>query len=300
MKRRIAIVDTGFDKSHRKIQEMWDGFDYEIIDLLAGGEYHPHGTLVANFAMRPFDNDDMRGQVKFLHIRAGDVNGRFPSSAIFEAFNIVEERGCTAVNCSWGGPKPGLPIHEEMAERILALADKGVAWHWAAGNEGDYYPDDDMSMPQGLLRRGNGTYSWASMSKQGVPSFYSGDGQKVWMSMWAENRPVHGADGLINSFSGTSGACPLGCGLCEAALSLAWAKDYAELERIFVTEAIHLTKKDDRWVPYRNPETGEKWHPKPGYGSLEHNYQRLTEHARCRPQRVPAAAVRWLNFTRIG
>ncbi|MDP2895023.1 MAG: S8/S53 family peptidase [bacterium] len=300
MKRIVAVIDTGFDDSSAKVRKMWEGFSYEKIDLCGGGLYHSHGTLVAMLCFRPFDNDMLRDSVHFVHIRCGDSNGQFSEDNINRAFDLLWQKNATAVNCSWGGPKPADDSHRRMAEKILSIADGGVAFHFAAGNDGDSNPDDDISMPQSLLRRGQGTFLWGALAKAGKPASFSSDGEKLFASMWGSDRPAHGPDGLIAGVSGTSFASPTGCGMCEAMMAMGNFATYAELEDYLWRSAIHMTQTEAGiWIPYIDPVTGEPWHPKVGRGSEEHLFQGLTVNSRCRPQKVPAAAVRWFNFRRL-
>ena len=299
MKRTIAILDTGLPDT-AAIRKLWRGFSFERLDLCGGGNYHPHGSLVANLCFRPFDTDQLRDTVHFIHIRCGDEKGQFSEDNINRAFDLLWQKNATSANCSWGGPPPADESHRRMAEKILAIADGGVAFHFAAGNDGDSNPDDDISMPQSLLRRGTGTYLWGALEKEGKPAWFSSDGMKLFASMWGADRPAHGPDGLIAGVSGTSFASPTGCGMCEALLALEQFPSYEALEENMIAVAINLTKKKDgTWTEYQDPETGIKWHPKVGAGSLEHFFQGLTASARCRPVKVPAAAVRWFNFRRL-
>ena len=299
MERTIAILDTGLAET-AAVERLWRGFSFERVDL-CGGDYHPHGTLVASLAMRPFDNDVLRDSVHFVHIRCGDAQGRFSEENIYRALDMIWDKDATAVNCSWGGPKPTDESHIKMAEKILSICDGGVAFHFAAGNEDTQDLDEDMSRPQALLRRGQGTYLWGALEKEGKPAWFSSDGDKLFASMWGSDRPAHGPDGLIASVSGTSFASPTGCGMCEAMLALEMFSDYDALEQNLVAVAINLTKTSEgAWSEYKDPETGIKWHPKTGAGSLEYLFQELTVSARCRPQRIPKTAARWFNFRKIG
>ena len=296
--RTIAIIDTGLMET-AAIKALWRGFSYERVDL-CGGDYHPHGTLVASLAMRPFDNEALRDSVHFEHIRCGDAQGQFSEDSIHRALDMIWDKNATAVNCSWGGPKPTTEAHIKMAEKILAICDGGVAFHFAAGNEDNQDLDEDMSRPQALLRRGQGTYLWGALEKEGKPAWFSSDGDKLFASMWGSDRPVHGSDGLIAGVSGTSFASPSGCGLCEALLARRALSNYEDVEDYLMWSATNLTQNDGgEWVPYVNPETGEPWHPKVGFGSVEHIFQELTEESRCRPQRIPKTAARWFNFRRL-
>lgn len=300
MKRIIAIIDTGFDDSSDAMRRLWEGFTYETIDLIGGGSYHPHGTMVANFAMRPFDSDQLRSSVHFIHIRAGNSAGEFPMGAIHDALDLLWEKNCTACNCSWGGPKPTTEQHLALAEKIFGICDGGVAFHWAAGNEDTNDLDEDMSRPQALLRQGDGTFLWGALNKDGTAPPWSSDGDKLWACLWAAQVPIHAPDGAIAITDGTSFASPKGCALCEAMLATGMAVDYLDLQSLMVDLAIHLTKSaSGGYVPYLHPELGSSWHPKFGYGSLEHLYQGLTANARCRIPEGALPAVRWFNFRRV-
>lgn len=299
VKRTIAIIDTGWADT-AAMRKLWRGFSFECVDLVGGGAYHVHGSMVANLAMRPFDTDQLRDSVHFVHIRAGDGNGSFSEEGITAALDMLWDKGVTACNCSWGGPPPADESHRRMAQKILSIADGGVAFHFAAGNDGDTNPDDDISMPQSLLRRGQGTFLWGALEKTGVPAWFSSDGHNLFASMWGSDRPTHGSDGLIAGVSGTSFASPTGCGLCEALMALGTFASYTELEDYLWASAIHMTQAGDgSWQPYVDPVTGEPWHPKVGRGSEEHLFQGLTINSRCRPVKVPAAAVKWFNFRRL-
>lgn len=299
MVRTIAIIDTGLADTP-EVNKLWRGFSYERIELVGGGQYHPHGTMVANLCFRPFDTDALREQVRFLHIRCGDGNGQFSEDNIYRAFDLLWQRDCTACNCSWGGPKPTDDSHIRMAQKILDICDGGVTFHWAAGNEDNQDLDEDLSRPQALLRRGQGTFLWGALEKEGKPAWFSSDGSVLFASMWGSDRPTHGPDGKIAGVSGTSFASPSGCGMCEALIASGAFVDYEDVEDYLTFAAKNLTQDaDGNWVPYSNPETGESWHPKVGFGSVEHIFQELTASSRCRPQRIPKTAEMWFNYRRL-
>lgn len=313
-KRIIAILDTGFDDHHPSIRALWEGFEYRKHDLLSGGDLHAHGTMVANFLMRPFDVDNLRDKVVFHHIRVGDSEGRFSMGAVQEGFRLVRELGCTAFNCSWGASDYDVPEMEdpakyegpyrEVAEWIQETIDAGAVGNFASGNsDSNIIPggdlDDDVAYPQRLFTRGGKTLIWGSVTIDGYASQWSSDGSMVFACFWADHTPILDPGGNLVVTSGTSFASPKGCGLCESLMASGAHPDYAALEKAAVEQAVHLTYKDGQPVDYVNPETGEKYHNKFGFGTLESCWQAATRESRSRPSKpVALPRIHWINFVR--
>lgn len=308
---RIAVIDTGLlDTS--SIRKQWDGFSYNRTSLLNEPASHEHGSLVASVLMRAFDNDEWREKVHFTHIQAGDRQGYFKASTLFQALEILRQGEFTEVNCSFGQPDFDDPqlenpdeywgVLREVADQFMELVQEGVYIHAAAGNSdsleipgGD--ADEDVNYPQRLYPLGNGTYVWGSIRRDGVASQHSSDGLNKMGCYWAEDFPILGPDGKWVKSTGDSFACPKGC-----ALSAIWRTIWVNsLDEVLKQEAIHKTTlSDGTVVDYKNPVTGKAFHIKHGHGHLENEWQTYGKLARHLPKRVVTRRdFKVLNFRKV-
>ena len=317
-KRIITIIDTGL-KETQAIERLWDGFEFYRHDLLGGGVYHEHGTLVGNINMLAWDTDEFRDKAEWHHIRAGNQNGQFMSLVLKEAFTLALDLKTTGMNNSWGASDLDLPelenpddyqgIFRTIAEEyIQPLLDAGVVIHAAAGNSDDRQVrggdlDPDVNYPWRLFNRGE-VLVWGSTQASGFASDWSSDGKQLSGVFVGENLELKNASGEYVTASGTSFCSPQACAVWELDRYRSPELSAKNLRKLWAEAAVHLTQPSPGlWVDYVNPITGEKWHEKFGWGSHNKRWQKATAQSRSRPQRLRIMPqdrkIRYHDFRRI-
>ena len=162
----IGVVDTGIAYDHPDLEpNMWintgeiphDGLDNDgngLIDDVHGYDFvnndpdpmdapfspggNPgHGTHVAGTIAAVGNNGlgltGVMHTAKLMALKAGDVNGSFPLSAILQAEDYARVKGARAINASFG--RSGGPCSQAEYATLSALNTAGVMVLVAAGNE---------------------------------------------------------------------------------------------------------------------------------------------------------------------
>ncbi|MBI3806191.1 MAG: S8 family serine peptidase [Nitrospirae bacterium] len=160
----IGVVDTGIAYDHPDLApNMWintgespnDGLDNDgngFIDDVNGYDFvnndpdpmdppdpqgNPgHGTHVAGTIAAVGNNGlgitGVMHTAKLMALKAGDVNGSFPLSAILQAADYARMNGARAINASFG--RSGGPCSQAEYDMVSALNTAGVMLLVAAGN----------------------------------------------------------------------------------------------------------------------------------------------------------------------
>jgi subtilisin family serine protease len=162
----IGVVDTGIAYDHPDLaQNMWinsgeipnDGIDNDangFIDDVNGydfvnGDSDPmdapfspggnpgHGTHVAGTIAAAGDNGlgitGVMHTAKLMALKAGDVNGSFPLTAILQAEDYARLKGARAINASFG--RSSGPCSQSEYAMLSALNTAGIMFLVAAGND---------------------------------------------------------------------------------------------------------------------------------------------------------------------
>ena len=154
----VAVLDTGVDYQHSDLYEnMWNGnknhgYDFAgddngvndddpMPDLPYDEDGHFHGTHVAGTIGAVANNDSgiagVAQKVSIMAIKVFRPNGYGYSNDILEGLDFVAQKvdegvNVVAINASYGG---GGSQGDSISDAIQKLADKGVIFCAAAGNE---------------------------------------------------------------------------------------------------------------------------------------------------------------------
>lgn len=131
---RVAVIDSGIDLSHPELS----GTVVGMLDTLAPGEPHTHGTAIAGAIVAQSRLMGVAPRAQILAVRAFDPTS---SGAEGTTFNILKgidwavANGARVINMSFAGP------HDPAMARLLAAArNKGIVLIAAAGNAGPKSP----------------------------------------------------------------------------------------------------------------------------------------------------------------
>lgn len=267
--KRIAIVDTVGSvgelvpvfKARFPFVTEWRG---HTVKKFLKHPPHPHGAMCCEKALQPLWRCGEDVVVYFLRIF--DSNGTFIATdeEILSCLSdwAKEDASRLYVNNSWGMYVEGQensPAWNRQARlwREFIRSHSNVVVTWAAGNDGDYAPDNDNDMPQTLLT--DVSFKIGSMNSAGIPSRFSSDSKKgrptcVYM---AENvKLFNGVTGAVETGSGTSFAAPIHTGFL-AARGLDFPQGFEYCRR-----------------SARGPDAVRaKPHPKFGFGSMQHEVE---------------------------
>lgn len=144
----------------------------------------------------------------------------------------------------------------EWSPQWFALQDDiGFIDIAAAGNSDEMDADNDVSSPQKYMP--DRSVIVGSCRRDGTPSDFSGDGQGVACLMWGDRIISPGLAGDWHLWRGTSAACPKLAGVAAVQVD---TRD--ELRDLIHQEATF-------------PTGAQRPHPKWGYGTCEHLWQRF-------------------------
>ncbi|MBK8557847.1 MAG: S8 family serine peptidase [Lewinellaceae bacterium] len=251
----IAIIDDGIDTDHPEFQ----GRVIHPYDATRGNDNPKpqddrdnHGTACAGMACAAGLNDGASGTAPEASLMPIRLSSGLGSMAETKAFVWAADHGADVISCSWGPSdgewwNPDDPLHQRSAplpdstrmamEYALTKGrgGKGCVILFAAGNGNEDTVNDGYSSYPGVI-------AVTACNDSGRRSVYSDFGQAVWAAFpsgdygWkAYKHPSPATEGLrttdrldaagyapgdyVNSFGGTSGACPGMAGI--AALMIA-------------------------------------------------------------------------------
>jgi len=262
-----------------------------------GAGCHPHGTMAADKilqALSPANGVDY--QLEFMRIftkTGGFIPRAFKSGWVFNMLRkFASQTDVLYVNNSWGANIGAKTFSKSDKLEAQAwrdfIADTGAVVVWAAGNEGDFFADNDDNAPQAMLT--DVSLLVGSRDRRGIPSKFSSDSHRSppFCVMWGEDlRLWNGVRNRWDRGSGTSFAAPKLTGLLAA-------KGYTrERVRELIPQFSRPTDYPENKLPHA------KW----GYGDGEALYQELlkgeTRLQMTTPQAL-TAGVTWFDFNEIG
>ena len=173
---------------------------------------HPHGVQVGYWA------GVLQDDAEIVFVRIFDEDARPIAGATDWMLDVIADERPDYINRSWGLAQPdtrwgrmiGQAAYGQWVQRFQNLKSLiGFVDFGAAGNNGDWWPDNDVAYPQRLMP---GSAIIGSARRNGVASKFSSDGPEVQCVLTGENLMLF--DGVRWSIgSGTSFACPKACGL---------------------------------------------------------------------------------------
>lgn len=227
----------------------------------------PHGFMCAEKIVLAFAGPDAP-RLELHFARVFDGAGRFSTRAyerwLFGLLRELASEGRLYVNNSWGayvGAWEETEDERAEAERWREfIFETSAVVFWAAGNNGDYRPDEDRDLPQSLLT--DCSFKVGSRARDGTPSAFSGDSKSSppICVMWAEDVLLYnGCKDRYDIGSGTSFAAPKACAV---AAYHGWD---------FLNALVRFQQTAARSERYQGPLPHPKW----GWGDGEPSYQRL-------------------------
>ena len=267
--KNIVVVDTvgnveniskSFKDNFPFVAE-WHG--YEATND-AGNTPHPHGGMCMGQILLPLWNDTDKIIAHF--IRLFNSSGRVVEEAFgqwtVDKISEISKTGPTFVNNSWGnyianGDTSKFTFDANVWRKMIN--ETGVTVMWASGNNGDFDPDVDEEVPQGLLT--DISSKIAAADRDSKPSIYSGDSVNAPPTATFWSTRIHLLNPVTSKWdmaSGTSFAAPKATGLCAK-------------RNLSHYQFVELAKTSgQRPCNY----AGKLPHPKWGWGWLEEEYQK--------------------------
>jgi len=146
---RVAVIDTGIDRSHPALQ----GNIAEVFDAVQDGRaaIHAHGTAIAGLIAGQDKVQGIAPAAKILAIRAFHVgdDGKTPETSSFillRAFDWAAKHDAKIFNMSFAGPA------DRLVEKALRVVrQKGAVLVAAAGNGGADAPPAYPAAYQGVI-----------------------------------------------------------------------------------------------------------------------------------------------------
>lgn len=265
---KLMVVDTvGGNRFSDEYQSLLPGIKLRGLELKDDGECHEHGYQVGYLGgcLLPL----IEGNHEIVYVRIFDGKGRPVKGSNEWLLDVIESEKPDAVNHSWGqfdgddrlGDLWGQKAWTKWAERYAAiLRDNEITSFSAAGNSDASAPgqpelDEDVDYPWKLIPFINNII--ASHQRSGVPSYFSGDGRGVQCAFWADRifAPLNSGEFVITS--GTSFASPKAMAVWSY-----YVQTYGAWRPFVIDNAA------------KNDWKGNLPHPKWGYGSLEHTFQK--------------------------
>lgn len=135
---RIAVIDTGVDRSHPALRDNVA----ETFDAVDDGRaaIHPHGTAIAGLIAGKDKVQGVAPMARLLAIRAfylnpGDKTPETTSFILLRAFDWAARQNARIFNMSFAGPADAL-----VEKALRAVREKGAVLVAAAGNGGAEAP----------------------------------------------------------------------------------------------------------------------------------------------------------------
>lgn len=251
----IAVIDDGIDIDHPefvgRVVHPFDATEGNY-DPRPKSVDDNHGTACAGMACAGGLNDGASGVAPEAMLMPIRLRSGLGSMAEANAFAWAADHGADVISCSWGPTdgewwNPGDPVHNRMTalpdSTRLAMeyalskgrAGKGCVILFAAGNGNEDVVNDGYCSYPGVI-------AVAASNDTGRRSVYSDYGDAVWVSFpsgdfaWKPfkhpapiseglrttdrvSKDGYSPDDYVNSFGGTSGACPGAAGTVALMLS---------------------------------------------------------------------------------
>jgi len=214
---KLMVIDSQGAEIPQAYSDLLDNVKLRGIepDSVAGTRCSPHGLQVGYWAaILPED-------AEVVFVRIFDKDSRYVPGSNEWFLDIIEKERPDYINRSWGMAQPDtsygrmvgqVTYGEWIAEYTKLQKEIGFVDFAAAGNSGDWLPDNDVNYPHRLMPNSN---IIGSSNRRGVASEFSSDGPEVQCVCTGENvllyDGVHWAIG-----NGTSYSCPKMCSLAAA------------------------------------------------------------------------------------
>ncbi len=225
---RIAIFDTGFDRSHPSFANK---IVADHIIWQDGGSNH-HGTSCAGLAIAEETGEGIIGvapNAEFVIIEGPT----FSWHELETAFKFCMDNDVDIISCSWGDqdfPSGRDPMHDHVLREITTKGrnGKGCVVLFAAGNEDSERVNVMGTLPNVICVAGStsGDGHWIFSNRGEELSVTAPGGnwplitsRASWANEFWIDGKSRGAPGLYKHFEGTSASTPLVAGVCGLILS---------------------------------------------------------------------------------
>jgi subtilisin family serine protease len=279
----IAVIDDGIDAEHPEFAgRIVHPFDasMNITDPNPKTPDDNHGTACAGMACAAGLNDGASGTAPEANLMPIRLRSGLGSMAEANAFVWAADRGADVISCSWGPTdgqwwNPDDPTHRRNTplpdSTRLAMeyalskgrGGKGCVILFAAGNGNEDTANDGYAGYHGVI-------AVAACNDTGRRSVYSDYGKRIWVSFpsgdfgWKPFRhPAPISEGLrttdrisgagyeagdyVNSFGGTSGACPGMAGVVALMLAVNPALTPTEVKDIIRRSCTRIDETDGEY-----------------------------------------------------
>ena len=323
----VAVIDDGIEVDHPEFAgRVVHPFDASMnnADPRPKTADDNHGTPCAGMACAAGLKDGASGTAPEAFLMPIRLRSGLGSMAEANAFAWAADHGADVISCSWGPTdgkwwEPDDPTHRKFAalpdSTRLALEyalskgrnGRGCVILFAAGNGNEDTANDGYADYPGVI-------AVAACNDTGRRSAYSDFGRSVWLSFpsndhgWAPFRhpaPIseglrttdrlrnagEGAGDYINSFGGTSGACPGAAGVVALMLAANPALTPPEVKALLRTSC----KKIDEATAAYNAEGHSLWY---GHGCLDAGL--AVENARRAAEQPSVAVEGTVRFATVG
>jgi len=213
---KLMVIDSQGDAIPQEYHDLLDNVTLRGIDP-SGDKItcHPHGLQVGYWASVLLEDAEV------VFVRIFDADAKPVSGATDWLLEVIERERPDYINRSWGMAQPDTPygrmigqvVYGDWVKEYTRLQDDiGFVDFAAAGNSGDWLPDNDVNYPHRLMPQTNVI---GSSDRRGVASSFSSDGPEVQCVCTGENVLLYNGK-LWAIGSGTSFAAPKMCGLAAA------------------------------------------------------------------------------------
>lgn len=254
----VVVIDSGCDMTHPDLASKMDP-GKDVIDgdddptPAAGESDNAHGTACAGIIGAATNNSEGIAsgcpECRLRCVRGiGDV--AIPISSDVDAFNFALETNASVVSNSWGFADP-IPVPKAIETAINNVFDtgrggKGALVVFAAGNEAREVADDEILAVRGVL----GIGAINNLDEE-TPFTNSGNSVDLVAPTGTLTTDISGPQGYdpgnyVNSFGGTSSACPVAASIGALLVSAAPDKTSQEIYDVLIKTA--------RPAPYAVPD----------------------------------------------
>lgn len=323
----VAVIDDGIDTDHPEFAgRVVHPFDATLnsADPRPKTSDDNHGTPCAGMACAAGLKDGASGTAPEAFLMPIRLRSGLGSMAEANAFAWAADHGADVISCSWGPTdgkwwEPDDPTHRKFAplpdSTRLAFEyalnkgrnGRGCVILFAAGNGNEDTANDGYADYPGVI-------AVAACNDRGTRSAYSDFGRSVWLSFpsndhaWPPFRhpsPIseglrttdrlrsagEGSGDYINSFGGTSGACPGAAGVVALMLAANPALTPTEVKSLLRTSC----KKVDEATASYDAQGHSLWY---GHGCLDAGL--AVENARKLAEQPSASVEGSVRFATVG